>query len=371
MPDDTLNNTLDNTLIAEEVWGQLDDGREVLEFQLRNAAGAQARFTNYGAALIGFSLPWQGERLELVLGCDSLDAMLEQRASLGATVGRVANRIGQGRTEIDAQIVDLEINAAPHHLHGGSQGFSQRLWDTQLSLQDGIPTLVLRLHSAHGDAGYPGAVDIVQTIQLLPDNKISIDIQAHTDQPTLLNLTNHAYFNLGGDLSGELKNHEFRIHADRYTEADATALPTGQILPVANSALDLRDWTDISQKLATLEDEPLLRAGGYDHNYIIADAPLTKAVLQAEARNNVTGFWLKCFSNQPGVQFYSGNFLGGTAKNAQQRYLRHGAFCFEPGLWPDSNNHPHFPNAILRPGETYHSIIEYQFGQDDPAHWYA
>ncbi|WP_158269358.1 aldose epimerase family protein [Saccharospirillum sp. MSK14-1] len=361
----------DNTLIAEEVWGQLDDGQEVLEFHLRNGAGAQARFTNYGAALIGFSLPWQGEPLELVLGCDTLDAFIEQRASLGATVGRVANRIGNGRTEVEGQTLQLETNGAPHHLHGGSQGFGQRLWDSRLSLEDGIPTLVLRLHTPDGDAGYPGAVDIVQTIQLLPDNQLSIDIQAKTDQATLLNLTNHAYFNLGGDLSGELKNHEFRIHAERYTEADETALPTGQILPVDNSVLDLREWTDISPRLATLEDESLLRAGGYDHNFIMADSVLDKTVLQAEARNNVTGFWLKCFSNQPGVQFYSGNFLGGTPKNAQQRYLRHGAFCFEPGLWPDSNNHDHFPDAILRPGETYHSVIIYQFGQDDPAHWYA
>lgn len=359
-----------NRLIAEEVWGQLEDGQDVLQFRLRNGAGAEVRFTNYGAALIGFSLPWQNDRLELVLGCDSLDAMLEQRASLGATVGRVANRIGLGRTQVDGKELILETNGAPHHLHGGSQGFGQRLWDSRLSLEDGIPTLTLRLHSPDGDAGYPGAVDIVQTIQLLPDNRLVLDIQAKTDQPTLVNLTNHAYFNLAGDLAGELKNHEFRIHAERYTEADETALPTGQVSAVDGTVLDLRDWTDISPRLAALDDPALRRAEGYDHNFIIADAVQSEAVLQAEARNNVTGFWLKCFSNQPGVQFYSGNFLGGTPKNADQRYLRHGAFCLEPGLWPDSNNHDHFPNAVLRPGETYHNVIVYQLGQDDPADWY-
>ncbi|WP_157954345.1 aldose epimerase family protein [Saccharospirillum mangrovi] len=358
------------TLIAEEVWGQLDDGQDVLQFRLRNEAGAEARLTNFGAALIGFSLPWQDDRLDLVLGCDDLASFVEQSASLGATVGRVANRIGFGKTEIDGQAFTFETNGTPHHLHGGSHGFGRRLWDSRLSLEDGVPTLVLRLHSPDGDAGYPGAVDIMQTIQLWPDNRLSFDIQATTDQPTLVNLTNHAYFNLAGNIAGELKNHEFRIHADRVTEADETALPTGQVLDVENTVLDLRDWTDVSPRLATLDDAALRRTEGYDHNFIIADAPLNDAVLQAEARNNVTGFWLKCFSNQPGVQFYTGNFLGGTPKNANERYLRHGAFCFEPGLWPDSNNHAHFPNAVLRPGENYHNVIVYQFGQDDPANWY-
>lgn len=360
-----------NTLIAEEVMGQLDNGQDVHRYILRNEAGAEAVFTDFGAALIGFSLPWQDERLDLVLGCDNLDALLEQRASLGATVGRVANRIGYGRTVIDGQALELETNGAPHHLHGGSQGYGQRLWDGRLSLDDGIPTLTFKLHSPDGDAGYPGNVDIVQTIRLWPDHRLTLDIRGETDRPTLLNLTNHAYFNLGGALSGELKNHEFRIHAERYTEADETALPTGQVLPVEDTVMDLRDWTDVSPRLAALNDAALLRAEGYDHNFIIADQVLPEPTLQAEARNNVTGFWLKCFSNQPGVQFYTGNFLGGTPKNTETRYLRHGAFCLEPGLWPDSNNHDHFPDAILRPGQTYHSHICYQFGQDDPANWYS
>lgn len=358
------------TLIAEETLGQLEDGRAVIAYTLRNEAGAEARFVNLGAAFIGFSLPWQEERLDLVLGCDTLDALLEQRATLGATIGRMANRIAHGRTTLDGQPLQLEINGPPHHLHGGSAGFSQQLWDSHIALEDEVPTLTLRYRSPDGEGGYPGTVTVEQKVRLLADHSLVIDYRAETDQPTLLNLTNHAYFNLGGALAGELKNHEFRVHAERYTEADETTLPTGQVLPVEDSVLDLRDWTDVSPRLAALDDPILLRADGYDHNYVFADAPAREPRLQAEARNNVTGFWLKCYSDQPGLQFYTGNFLGGTPKNDTERYLRHGAFCLEPGLWPDSPNHDDFPDAVVRPDTPYRATIRYQFGQGEPGDWY-
>lgn len=357
-----------NTLIAEEVIGQLPEGDDIKAFTLRNEAGGEARFVNLGAAFIGFSLPGQAnnEPLNLVLGCDTLDALIHQRASLGATVGRYANRIGQGRAMVDGQVLELDVNTPPHHLHGGNQGFGSRIWDSHITVEDGVPTLTFKLFSADGEGGYPGNLEVIQRVRLLQDHSINIEYHAETDKPTLVNLTNHAYFNLAGATAGELKNHEFKVHSDRYTEVDETALPTGRILPVEGTVMDLREWTDLTPRLATLDDPTLLRADGYDHNYIFGEQCHHALKLQAEVRNRVTGYWLTCASTLPGVQLYTGNFLGGTPKNDEERYRRHGAFCLEPGYWPDSPNHEHFPDCVVKPEQPYQARIVYRFGYQDP-----
>ena len=352
-----------NTLIAEETLGQLADGRTVKTFILGNDAGARARFTNLGAAFIGFTLG-EDEPTDLVLGCDTLQALREQSANLGATVGRFANRIGHGKTTLDGQPLELEINTAHHHLHGGPQGFGHQLWDSHITLADDVPTLTFRYCSPDGEAGYPGELNIEQIIRLLPDNTVEMTYTATTTRPTLVNLTNHAYFNLAGATRGSLAGHDFRIHSAYYTEADETALPTGRVLPVADSNLDLREWTEVVDRLVALDDPILKRAGGYDHNYVFGRDNRAEPVLMGEARHTESGRWLKCSSTLPGLQFYTGNFLEGTPRNDRERYERHGAFCFEPGYWPDSPNHADFPDCVVRPGTPYRATIRYQFGKD-------
>lgn len=352
------------TLIAEETWGRLPSGEAVKAYTLKNDAGTQARFTNLGASFIGLTLGNDTDSTNLVLSGDTLEAQANQPAYLGATVGRFANRIGFGRTQVNDEPIQLDVNSEPHHLHGGQQGFGYRLWESHIELVDDEPTLIFRLHSADGEGGYPGELQVEQRIRLTADNRVWIDYQAETTKPTPINLTNHAYFNLEGAGSGTLKGHEFRIHSEELTEADATALPTGNILAVNNSVFDLREWSQVTDHLHTLVDPALKRAGGYDHNYIFGTVNKAAPTLQAEARHSESGRWMKCHSTLPGMQFYTGNFLGGTPKNDKERFERHGAFCMEPGFWPDSPNHEHFPDCILRPGQTFRASIVYQFGRD-------
>ncbi|WP_394170536.1 aldose epimerase family protein [Saccharospirillum alexandrii] len=349
---------------SEETIGALSDGRAVKAFTLRNKNGSEARFYNLGAAFVGFRLPGMADNENLVLGCDTLEAFIAQNANFGATIGRYANRIGHGKTSVNGQALDLECNSGGHHLHGGSHGFGHLIWDSQINLENDEPSLIFTLTSPDGDAGYPGELTITQRIRLTNKDEVVIDYEATTTKTTLVNLTNHAYFNLAGAAAGSLKDHEFRVHSDTVTDIDDTLLPTGELVKVENTALDLRNWRPIDQALESLGDPSLARAGGYDHNYVFGkkmEGPLT---LMAEARHVPSGRWMRCSSTLPGVQFYSGGFLGGTPKNDTETYQRHGAFCMEPGAWPDSPNHDHFPNCTLTPDQTYRATLVFGFGQD-------
>lgn len=348
---------------AEDIIGHLNDGSAVKAYTLRNRNGSEACFVNLGAAFVGFRLADMAATDSLVLGCDTLAAFQAQNANFGATVGRYANRIGFGKTTVDGIDLTLECNNGGHHLHGGSQGFGKRLWEGQINLVDGEPSLTFNLISPAGDAGYPGELTITQHIRLTDNDEIVIDYEASTTETTLVNLTNHAYFNLAGDTAGSLANHDFRIHSGTVTDIDTTILPTGELIPVADTPLDLRDWRAIDQVLQRLDDPSLARAGGYDHNYVFGTDMNLPLALQAEVRHTPSGRWLQCSSTLPGVQFYSGGFLGDTPKNSQENYQRHGAFCLEPGAWPDSPNHDHFPDCTLTPENTYRATIVYRFGQ--------
>ncbi|MCH8532882.1 MAG: galactose mutarotase [Saccharospirillum sp.] len=351
-------------IISEEIFGDTADGRTLKRFVLRNAKGTEAEFCDLGAALMGFRLGGVEQPLDVVLGCDSAEHFRTQRANFGATIGRYANRIGKGRCLVDGMEIQLDVNTPPHHLHGGRKGFSQLMWESHISLDESVPTLVFRLTSPDGDMGYPGELEVEQRIQLLDDNSLCLNYRATTTKSTPINLTNHVYFNLSGATSGHLQDHEFRIHSDRYTEADASTLPTGVIKAVEGTVFDLRDWTSIGDRLSNLDDPELNRARGYDHNYIFGDALSDGVQLLAEVSSVTSGMWLKCFSDLPGMQFYSGNFLGGTPKNDAEHYQNFGAFCMEPGYWPDSPNHDHFPDCILRPGQSWQANIVYQIGKE-------
>ncbi|WP_320825099.1 aldose epimerase family protein [Reinekea sp.] len=344
--------------ISEVLFGTLADGRVIKQYRLRNKAGAEATFTNLGAAWTGFTCT-DGEP-SLVLGCDTLSALIAQRAYLGSTLGRFANRIGQGRFPLEGRTVELDINLSPHHIHGGELGFSGQVWDSRIGLADATrPTLIFSHHSADGTAGYPGNVDVQVTISLTEDNRVRFQYSAQTDRSTILNLSNHAYFNLNGRLAGSLTEHEFQIPASQFLETAEDSLPTGAIVDVLDTALDLQQWRAIEDAISRLSDDRLRRAGGFDHCFCFTDDHHLK--LMASARSNQTGRTLTCHSTLPGLQFYSGNFLGGTLFNQTDRYQRHGAFCFEPGYWPDAPNQPHFPSCVFDQHTGYSAIIDYAF----------
>lgn len=351
--------------ISEYVWGHLSDGHPVKKFVLTNARGTKAVLTNFGAAWLGFYLP--NHTKSVVAGCATVDQFVSQRAYLGATIGRYANRIGFSRFMLADQLIELTKNLPPHHLHGGTEGFSHKLWDSHITLSDSnIPTLTLSYVSPDGEEGYPGEVKATVTVTLSEDNRIRFEYRAETNKPTVANFTNHAYFNLGLEQQDSLAQHEVMIPALYYLAADETALPTGELVSVANTALDLRHPTNIYSQLTPLHDPELIRANGYDHCYVFENNAQLK--LMAQAQHGTTGVSLSCYSTLPGMQFYTGNFMGGTPKNELECYKMHEAFCFEPGYWPDSPNQSHFPDCTITPEKPYTAIIEYQITEEGEQH---
>lgn len=341
--------------ISEKVLGSTTSGETVKQFILRNTNGCEAKFINLGAAWVGFQ--FSDDSPNLVLGCDTLEAYLSQGAFLGATVGRFANRIKNSQFKLNDEIIQVSENMSPHHIHGGFSGFSSKVWHSHIELVNEQPTLTLSYRSIDGEEGFPGNLDVKIVICLSNDNKVSFDYLATTDKPTVVNLTNHAYFNLQGTKTGHINDHDFKIHASTFLISNDSAVPTGEISSVEGTALNLQDWTNIAKILGQANDPHILRASGYDHCYCLAQDGTLKTV--AEARCN--GITLTCATTLPGVQFYTGNFLANTPINHIESYDAHGAFCFEPGFWPDSPNHDHFPTCIFDKSHPYTAIIEYQF----------
>lgn len=348
--------------ISAAVFGTLDNGSEVKLYRLRNARGTVATFCSLGASWVGFQRT--SDSTSLVLGCETLEAFASQRAYLGATVGRYANRIGHGQAFINEQKVQLDVNLDPHHLHGGFEGFSAKVWDSHIQLSDTqTPTLTFKYTSPDGEAGYPGTLHVTVVITLGEDDSVRFEYHATTDKPTVVNLTNHTYFNLNGSQAGSLINHEFKLHSHEFLDADSSALPNGDIVNASDTGLDFSTWQSAYKRLNPIEDERIQRAAGFDHCFCYPQDGQLRMV--AEARSQQTSTLLQCLTTLPGMQFYSGNFLGGTPINDTDRYESHGAFCFEPGYWPDSPNHAHFPNCVVDESNPYSAIIEYSFTSAD------
>ena len=347
-----------SALISEQLLGTDAEGNTIKHYQLRNARGTTATFCNLGAAWVGFQRTQDSD--SLVLGCQTLAAFLQQGASLGATAGRFANRIKNGRFVLDGKTFQLEQNDGDNHLHGGFQGFAKQIFDSHIQLDDEqVPTLTFQHQSAAGQGGFPGNMEVTVTVQLHADDQVCFRYHASTDIRTIINLTNHAYFNLNGQYSGNLAEHEVRIPAAQVVATDAQLIATGELLSVAGSALDLRHWRGLEHELTTLADSELQRIGGYDHCYCFAGERQLRTL--AEARSQTSNTLLRCQSDLPGVQFYSGNGLAGTAYNDNEQFHNHSAFCFEPGFWPDSPNHPQFPDCTIDRDNPYSAIIAYSF----------
>ncbi|MBN1443466.1 MAG: galactose mutarotase [Planctomycetes bacterium] len=344
--------------IVEEVYGKTAEGEEITLFTLTNESGIQAKLINFGAILTELHVPDRSEKLEdVVLGFDSLDGWLANPAYFNCTTGRCANRIAGGRFTLNGKEYELATNDGPNHLHGGVVGLNKRVWKAE-KVQDADSVGVkLDYLSPDGEEGYPGNLQITVIYTLSNKDELKIDYTAKTDQATPVNLTNHTYFNLGGQASGTILDHELMIAADHFTPVDETLIPTGEIQAVAGTDMDFTKPTAIGARIGKVGGEPK----GYDHNYVLRSRDGSLA-LAARVRDPKSGRVLEISTTQPGVQLYTGNFLDGSIRGkGGVEYPKHAAFCLETQHYPDAVNQPDFPSVILRPGETYRQTTVHRF----------
>ncbi|HTG44202.1 MAG TPA: aldose epimerase family protein [Verrucomicrobiae bacterium] len=343
--------------IKTEDFGQLQDGRAVRAYRLQNGNGLTARLIDYGAILAEFWTPdAQGNSANIVCGFDSLEQYLQPHPYFGATVGRYANRIAKGRFTLEGNEYTLAINNGPNHLHGGLKGFDKQLWKGEaLPSTETEQRVQFSYRSKDGEEGYPGNLDVTVAYTLTEENQLVIEYTARTDKTTVLNLTNHSYFNLAG--SGDILGHEMQIYADAYTPVDDALIPTGETAPVSGTPLDFREPKAIGSRISAFAKSP----GGYDHNFVLR-AGGKGLELAARAHEPKTGRSMEVRTTQPGMQFYTGNFLNGTLKGiGGATYHKHSAFCLETQHFPDSPNQPAFPSTVLQPGDPFRSTTIYTF----------
>ena len=348
--------------ITREAFGTTTDGKSVDAFTLTNAKGLELRAITYGATIISLRVPdRQGHLDDIVLGYPTLAGYLEKSPYFGAIVGRYGNRIAKGRFTLDGKTYALATNNGPNHLHGGIKGFDKVVWSVDSSHQDSSATLTFSYTSPAGEEGYPGTLQARVTYTLTDQNELRVDYSATTDAPTPVNLTQHSYFNLAGAGSGDILGHELMISADRFTPVDSTLIPTGEIALVAGTPFDFRTPTAIGARIAQ-NDVQLKRGGGYDHNWVL-NRKGPDLALAARLAEPTTGRTLEVFTTEPGIQFYSGNFLDGTITGKDGRVYQHRyGLCLETQHFPDSPNHSNFPSTILRPGQEYRSTTVFRFG---------
>lgn len=323
-------------------------------YSLRNNRGLQAQITNYGAKIVSLSVPnSKGEIADVVLGFATMEEWLEKETYFNATIGRYANRIKNGLFTIDDQSYQLPINNGPNSLHGGISGWNEKIWEVVGQTPYSIS---LHYRSKDGEENYPGTVDVYVTYTLTRENGLKITYEAKTDKPTIIGLTNHAYFNLAGEGSGTVHDHTLQVLANHYTPFDDNACPTGEIIPVEGTPMDFRQPTRIGDRI----DDPFFAPGkGIDNNFVLATAHRSSmalaAVLQADGRK------MEVWTTMPGLQVYTGNWVEQNIGKSGRMYDVQHAVCLEAQNFPDSPNHPHFPSSILRPGEVYFQQTEYRF----------
>ncbi|HET6805936.1 MAG TPA: aldose epimerase family protein [Frateuria sp.] len=351
------------TMARRETFGTMPDGKPVEAVVLTNAHGLTARVIAYGASLQSLSVPdREGHLADIVLGYPTLKGYLDQPQYFGATVGRYANRIARGRFVLDGKTYQVPVNNGPNSLHGGTRGFDKVLWTVAGTHHDASKASVtLSYVSPDGDMGYPGTLSVTATYTLDDRDQLSIAYRATTDRPTIVNLSNHAYWNLSGEGSGSVMDERLTIPADAFLPVDAGSIPTGEIRPVAGTPFDFRRAKPIGRDIRTA-DPQLLDGHGYDHNWVVSRKAAAAPRMVARVEDPASGRVLTLSSAQPGLQFYSGNFLDGTTVGTGGHVYRQGdAFVLEPQLYPDTPNQPDFGSARLAPGQVYRNLIVYRF----------
>jgi aldose 1-epimerase len=346
---------------TERAFGTLEDGRKVNLFTLTNPSGAEVRIIDYGAIVVSLKVPDRaGSLRDVVLGHDDLAGYVNDKVFLGAIVGRYANRIAAGKFTLDGKTYQLDLNDGPNHLHGGARGFYKKLWKAKLVKGKDGPGVELTSVSPDGEDGYPGQVTLTVTYTLMPDDALRVDYRGTTDKPTILNPTHHSYFNLGGDPSQTILDEELTIHADQTTAVGAGLIPTGKLADVKGTPLDFRQPTKIGARIEAADPQMVL-GKGYDHNWVLRGGR-GRLRTAAEVYDARSGIVMQVLTDQPGLQFYSGNFLDGTIRGkGGMAYGRRAALCLEAQLFPDAPNHPSFPSATLRPGQRYAQTTIYRF----------
>ena len=343
-------------------FGKTPDGQPVDLYVLTNKNAVEVAITNYGGAVVSLKVPDRNGKFgDVVLGYDSLDGYVNDKGYFGAIVGRYGNRIGHAQFSIDGKTYTLARNNGENSLHGGIKGFNKAVWAAkELPVKNG-QSLELTYLSKDGEEGFPGNLHVRVVYTLTDSNELKIEYSATTDKKTVVNLTNHTYFNLAGPGSGDILGHQLVIEADKFTPVDASLIPTGELRDVPGTPLDFGKATAIGARIDQ-DDEQLKLGHGYDHNFVLrraAGAPISLAARVVEPN---TGRVLEVWTTEPGVQFYTGNFLDGTARGkGGLTYARRSAFCLETQHFPDSPNQPKFPSVVLNPGEKYSTTTTYRF----------
>jgi aldose 1-epimerase len=352
--------------VSRAPFGRTADGQPVEQFILTNARGIEVRLTNYGGIITSLKTPDRSGRFDdIVLGYDSLSGYLHDSPYFGAIVGRYGNRIARARFTLDGMTYRLTVNNGPNSLHGGIRGFDKVVWKAEPFRNDRFEGVALEYTSTDMEEGYPGTLRAHVIYMLTDDNRLIVDYQATSDKPTPVNLTQHSYWNLAGDGRRDILAQVLTINADSMTPVDSTLIPTGEIAPVAGTPFDFRTPMPIGARIDQRQYTQIRYGGGYDHNFVLnrGSAGADSVVHAAHVADPSTGRTLDVFTTEPGIQFYSGNFLDGsiTGKAGHIYKYRYG-LALETQHYPDSPNHPNFPSTILRPGHQYRTRTIFAFG---------
>ncbi|HEY6803011.1 MAG TPA: aldose epimerase family protein [Pyrinomonadaceae bacterium] len=347
--------------ITKEIFGKTAEGESVDLYTLTNANGMRAKITNYGGIVTTLTAPDRNNKYgDVVLGFNDLDSYLKGHPYFGALVGRYGNRIAKGRFTLNGTEYKLAVNNGENHLHGGIKGFDKVVWTAKSMKTKLGPALSLTYVSKDMEEGYPGKLTVNVVYTLTSNNELRLDYTASTDKDTVINLTHHSYFNLAGEGNGDILNHELLLRASRFTPTDAGSIPTGELKDVAGTPFDFQNSTVIGARIND-NDQQLQFGGGYDHNWVLNGnmGVLRQAAIVSES---TTGRVMEVWTTEPGVQFYTGNFLDGTLTGKSGKiYQKRYGLCLETQHYPDSPNQPKFPTTTLKKGATYHSTTIYKF----------
>ncbi len=340
--------------IEKQDFGKTPDGESVDLYTLTNTNGLKTQIMTYGGIVTTLHVPDRdGNLADIVSGYDTLDEYIKENPYFGALIGRYGNRIGKGKFTLNGVEYTLATNNGPNHLHGGIKGFDKVVWDAEQMETDEGPALKLTYLSKDGEEGYPGNLNCTVIYTLTNNDELKISYEAETDKDTVINLTHHSYFNLGGHDSGDILGHELMLNADNYTPVDDDLIPTGQIKPVKGTPMDFTKPMAVGARIDQVK-------GGYDHNFVLNSSDSSLA-LAASVYEPKTGRVMEISTTEPAIQFYSGNFLDGSLKGKGAVYNKHSAFCLETQHFPDSPNQSDFPSVILKPGEKYTHLTVHKF----------